>query len=119
MSRSVTAPDGTVWHIRTTRVGWRPRIRKSFELDPAGLLLWVASLPLFLVELVAAAVAAVVGRLRRTAVGRWDVEAVTAPPGRRLVWKRVSDREQTMSEIADGISAGADIASTADTREVG
>lgn len=79
------APDGTRWRVARRVLPWRPRLRRDpGDLDPAGIVLQLLSLPLLVIELALAALV----QLARIALRRpWRVEAVsTGPPPQRLVW---------------------------------
>ena len=111
----VEEPDGTIWDVDASRLRWRPRRRRIGDVDPAGVVFAILSLPLLALEWI---VAGSLGALRpRTVV----VATSPGPPSRRLVWRTSSRDDATTKsvEVARRLSAGEDLAHDADEREVG
>jgi hypothetical protein len=118
-SRKVTAPDGTEWELYVSRFAlppWRPaRYTGSDPITsaPFELVLFLLSIPIFLVEQVAWPLlrfvlelpgAAVRARRTRTATG----EAICFSPRKvSLVWTTSDDHsDRVLAQIADALIAG-------------
>ena len=116
---AVTAPDGVEWTVVRRVLPWRPRLRRDpSDIDPAGLILQLLSLPFLLLELFAAGmIQLLLVALRRP----WRVEATAAHPRQRLVWRirGFAAAGEHARAVAAAIAATGDGPTSPDQRDVG